>query len=128
MDPVNDSNDENNDYVSNSCSKSSQSDYDIDSESDNDSLSDIALGYQLTTTLEFSVPNIKKNPPVWTDKVETITVPLPKNKGGPNLPSNFGDESCAIDYFQLFFTDSMINDIVKFTNQYAQIEIAKKMP
>ena len=108
MDPMNDSNEENNDYVSDSYSESNQSDYDIDSESDNDSSSDIDLEYQPTNTLDFCVPNIKKNPPVWTDKVETITVPSPKNKGGPNLPSNFGDESHAIDYFQLFFTDSMI--------------------
>ena len=126
MDAVNGSDDENNDYVSDSCSESSQSDYDIDSQSDNDSTSDINLEYQPRTTLDFSVPNIKTSPPVWTDKVESITVPSPKNKSGPNLPSNFGDESRAIDYFQLFFTDSLINNIVKFTNQYAQMEIAKK--
>ena len=126
MDTVNGSDDENNDYVSDSCSESSQSDYDIDSQSDNDSSNDIDLEDEPRTTLDFSVPNIKKSPPVWTDKVESITVPPPKTKGGPNLPSNFGDESHAIDYFQLFFTDSLINNIVRFMNQYAHLEIIKK--
>ena len=126
MDALNQSDDDNNDYVSDSCSESSQSDYEIDSQSDNDSSSDIDLGDQPATNLDFSVPNPKKMSPVWTDKVESITEPPPKNKGRPNLPSNFGDESCAIDYFQLFFTDSLINNIVKFTNQYAHMEISKK--
>ena len=126
MDTVNGSDDENNNYVSDSCSESSQSDYDIDSQSDNDSSNDINLEDEPRTTLDFSATNIKKSPPVWMDKVESITVPPPKTEGGPNLPSNFGDESRAIDYFQLFFTDSLINNIVRFTNQYAHLEIIKK--
>ena len=38
----------------------------------------------------------------------------------------FSNLSRAVDYFQLFFTDSLINQIVQYTNQYAQIEITKK--
>ena len=114
------------DYVSDSCSESSQSDYDLDLQSDNESSSDIDFGNTDTTDIDFSVPDIKANPPNWTDKIESITVPPPKSKGGPTLPAGFSNLSCAVDYFQLFLTDSLINQIVQYTNQYAQIEITKK--
>ena len=107
MDDQNFEDNDNNDYVSDSCSESSQSDFDI--ESDHSEMSDI-----------------KANPLKWTDNIQSITVPPPNSKGGLKLPSAFPDTSPAVDYFQLFFTDSLISDIVKFTNQYAQIEIHKK--
>ena len=59
-------------------------------------------------------------------QIKSITVPPPKSKGGPKLPTTFPDTAQPVDYFQLFFTDSLISDIVNFTNQYAQIEIEKK--
>ena len=114
------------DYISDSCSESSQSDYDLDLQSDNESSSDIDFGNTDTTDIDFSVPDIKANPPNWTDKIESITVPPPKSKGGPTLPAGFSNLSRAVDYFELFFTDSLINQIVQYTNQYAQIEITKK--
>ena len=114
------------DYISDSCSESSQSDYDLDLQSDNESSSDIDFGNTDTTDIDFSVPDIKANPPNWTDKIESITVPPPKSKGGPTLPAGFSNLSRAVNYFQLLFTDSLINQIVQYTNQYAQIEITKK--
>ena len=125
MDTVSNGNDEI-DYISDSCSDSSQSDYDLDLQSDNESSSDIDFGNTNTTDLDFSVPDIKANPPNWTHKIESISVPPPKNKGGPTLPAAYSNLLRAVDYFQLFFTDSLITQIVQYTNQYAQIEITKK--
>ena len=102
MDMVNDGNDDI-DYVSDSCSESSQSDYDLDLQSDNELSSDIEFGDTNPNYLDFSVPDIKASPPNWTDKIESITVSAPKNKGGPKLPATFSDVSCAVNYFQLFF-------------------------
>ena len=86
MDTISNGNDEI-DYVSDSYSESSQSDYDLDLQSDNESSSDIDFGNTNTTDVDFSVPDIKANPPNWTDKIESITVPPPKNKGGLTLPA-----------------------------------------
>ena len=124
MDTQNSGNNDNNDYVSDSFSESSQSDYNLDSK--DSEASDMDIGQPDHVDLDFLVPDIKSNPPNWTDKIQNITVPPPKSKGGPKLPDTFSDTSCAIDYFQLFFTDQLISDIVKFTNQYAQIAIQKK--
>ena len=115
---------DNNEYISDSCNESSQSDYHI--ESDDSEMSDMDIGQDEHVDVNFSVPDIKANPPKWTDRIENITVPPPKSKGGPKLPATFPDTAQPVDYFQLFFTDSLISDIVKFTNQYTQIEIQKK--
>ena len=125
MDPQNFEDNDNNDYISDSCSESSQSDYNI--ESDDSEMSDMDIGQPDHVDVDFSVPDIKANPPKWTDSIQNITIPPPKSKGGPKLHPTFGDTSHTVDYFQLFFTDSLISDIVKFTNQYVQIEIQKKM-
>ena len=47
--------------------------------------------------------------------------------GGPRLPPDFNvNTTCPIDYFKLFFTDPIIEHIVKCTNDYVRIEINKK--
>ena len=89
-------------------------------------MSDMDIGQDQNLDVDFLVPDIKANPPKWTDRIESITVPPSKSKGGPKLPTTFPDTAQPVDYFQLFFTDSLIADIVNFTNQYAQIEIEKK--
>ena len=59
--------------------------------------------------------------------MQTITVPPFKFSGGPKLPHDFNvDTTRPIDYFKTFFTDSIIEHIVKCTNDYARIEIHKK--
>ena len=80
MDTASPSTDDCNDYVSDRCSESSQSDYDLDIESHNESSSDIEFGDPNTPDLDFPVPDIKVNPPKWTDKIQSITAPPPKNK------------------------------------------------
>ena len=125
MDRENFEDKDNNDYVSDSCSESSQSDYDI--ESDHSEMSDMDIRQPDHVDVDFSIPDIKANLPKWTDSIQSITVPPPKSKGGPKLPATFPtDTAWAVDYFELFFTDSLTSDIVRFTNQYAQIEIEKK--
>ena len=66
------------------------------------------------------------NPPKWTDKVETINVPPFIFKRRPTLPPNFSDTSHPTNYFKLLFTDSLITDIIRFTNKNACIEITQK--
>ena len=106
------------DYVSDSNSESSQSDYELNSgdESEDEDLDDHV---QLTDN---TVPDINRTPPAWTDKLQSITVPPFHFKGGPTLPDNFDQNTThPIDYFKLFFTDSIIDHIVKCTNYYASI-------
>ena len=110
------------DSVSNSGSISS--DYDLNSDSDAETV-DVADNGDRNP--EFSVPDVKANPPDWTEDLEGIDVPEFQKIGGPRLPNYFGDNSNPMAYFKLFFTDNLIGDIVKYTNQYAQIEINKKL-
>ena len=59
--------------------------------------------------------------------MQTITVPPFKFSRGPRLPHDFNvNTTHPIDYFKLFFMDSIIEHIVKCTNYYAHIEINKK--
>ena len=114
--------DDANDYVSDSNSESSESDYDLYSNEDSDFDSDTENG-----TIDFTVPDMKSNPPSWTDDVQTITVPPFKFTGGPTLPHDFNvNTTCPIDYFKLVFTDAIIEHIVKCTNDYARIQITNR--
>ena len=116
--------DEANDYVSDSNSESSECDYELqlNEESDLDLDSVPQNG-----NIDFTIHDIKSDPPSWTDDVQSITVPLFKFTGGPRLPPDFNvNATHPIDYFKLFFTDPIIEHIVKCTNDYACIEINKK--
>ena len=111
-----------NDYVSDSNSESSESDYDLYSNEDSDFNSDTDNG-----TIDLTVLDVKSNPPSWTDDVQTITIPPVKFTGGPTLPCDFNvNTTRPIDYFKLFFTDAIIEHIVKCTNDYARIQITKR--
>ena len=116
--------DESNDYVSDSNSESSESDHELhsneESDLDLDSVPD-------NGNINFTVPDIKSNPPSWTDDLQSITVPPFKFIGGFRLPHDFNvNTTRPIDYFKLFFTDAIIEHIAKCTNHYACIEINKK--
>ena len=77
--------------------------------------------------IDFTVPDIKSDPPSWTEHVQSITVPPFKFMGAPRLPPDFNvNTTRPIDYFKLFFTDALILHIVKCTNDYVLIEINKK--
>ena len=69
------------------CSESSQSDYHI--ESDDSEMCDMDIGQDQHLDVDFLVPDIKANPPKWTDRIESITVPPPKSKGGQNCLLHF---------------------------------------
>ena len=108
---------------SDSDSGSISSDYDFNSDSDSETLD---VTGNAANNLDFTVPDVKANPPDWTQDLEPVDVPEFQKNGGPRLPDNFGDMSNPMAYFKLFFTDKLIRDIVKNTNQYAHIEINKK--
>ena len=77
--------------------------------------------------IDYTVPDIDITPPNWTDKVQQITLPQFRFKGGPTLPDDFDvNTTHPIDYFKLFFTDKIIQHIVNCTNDYACIAINKK--
>ena len=88
------------DYVSDSNSESSQSDYELNCGDESED-QDLADDVQIT---DDTVPDINRTPPAWTDKIQFITVPPFRFKGGPTLPDNFDQNTTRpIDYFKLFF-------------------------
>ena len=106
-------------------SNSSINDFEISSGSDSDL--HMELGHDhVEHAVDFTVPDIKANPPQWTENVQSFVVPPFRFKGGPTLPETFSNTSLPLDYLKLFVTDSLIENIVKFTNEYAHIQIAKK--
>ena len=111
------------DYVSDSNRESNQSDYELNSGDESED-QDLDNDVQVT---DDTVPDINRTPPAWTDKLESITAPPLHFKGGSTLPDNFDENTThPIDYFKLFFTDSIIDHNVKCTNDYAHIAINKK--
>ena len=110
-------------YVSDSNSKSSEGDCELNSSEESEHSDAVTSDNDSDDT----VLDIDITPPIWTDKVEPITVPQFWFKGGPTLPDNFDvNTTRPIDYFKLFFTDELIQHIVKCTNDYARIAINKK--
>ena len=113
--------DEANDYVSDSNSESSESDYELqlneESDLDLDSVPE-------NRNIDFTVLDIKSDPPSWMDDAQSITVPLFKFIGGPRLPPDFNvNTTHTIDYFKLFFIDPIIEHIVKCTRNAEQNQI-----
>ena len=93
-----------NDYVSDSNSESSESDYELQSNEESDLDLD---SVPENGNIDFTVLDIKSDPPSWMEHVQSITVPPFKFTGGPRLPPDFNvNTTCPIDYFKLFFTDS----------------------
>ena len=83
-----------------------------------DDLIDEVLGKQLD-----------RNPPNWSpNNYQDFIVPdhtIPPDT--PNLPADFDISTAkAIDYFSLYFTQQLFEDMVQHTNNYAQYCILKK--
>ena len=76
--------------------------------------------------VDLCVPDLKQNPIKWTEHFQTFNVPHFTGQSGPTLPPNWNPKSTPRDYFQLFWTDDLLNNIVKYTNQYARLAIMKK--
>ena len=72
-------------------------------------------------------PKYKIDPPVWTRNYQYVHVPQFSEPTGPRLPANFDTNSaCEIDYFSLYFTDDLFEQITRNTNIYAQFVIDQK--
>ena len=76
--------------------------------------------------VDLCVPNLKQNPIKWTQHFQTFNVPQFTGQSGPSLSPDWNPKSMPRDYFQLFWTDDLLNNIVKYTNQYARLAIMKK--
>ena len=101
---------------------------DAESDLDSDSESDRETDNQDTSDLssDDDVPNLGENPVQWTEQLQQINVPPFTRASGPKLPSNWNPYSSPRQYFQLFFTDELLHNIVGFTNQYVRLWILKK--
>ena len=73
--------------------------------------------------------DFRENPPSWCDQnLKDYHAPSANLQDGPRLPNGWDCYSQPIDYFKLFLTPEIIENIVKFTNSYASIAITKKQP
>ena len=70
--------------------------------------------------------NLRTDPPDWSTDLVPIQVPPFTSQSRPNLPNNWDTRSTPLKYFQLFFTQDIIQDIVMNTNSYAELSIMKK--
>ena len=70
--------------------------------------------------------DLRANPPDWTTNFVPIDVPGFRLPSGPNLPNDWDIRSTPLKYFELFFTPELIDQFVKYSNEYAQIAIRKK--
>ena len=114
-------------YLDQDFSHSSESDLsDLDVEDDPDNLN---LDNNSDTSpsvsdddddVDLCVPDLKQNPIKWTQNFQTFNVPEFTGQSGPTLPAHWDTKSTPRDYFQLFWTDDLLNNIVKYTNEYAR--------
>ena len=124
------SSDEHLDNSSVSGDNSSSSSDDYDSSDDNGSSSDHqgngTSSESEADSNEAIFTDLKANPPDWTTNFTPIDVPGFRLQSGPDLPDGWDIHSPPLKYFQLFFTSDLIEQFVKYTNEYAQIAIRKK--
>ena len=105
----------------------SEPNLDITTDADSYSESDRETNNQdtLDQSSDDEVPNLGENPVQWTEHLQEINVPPFTHPSGPKLPSNWNPHSSPCEYFQLFFTDELLHNIVQFTNQYARLDSQK---
>ena len=106
-----------------------ESNLDITTDADSYSKSDRETDNQdtLDQSSDDDVPNLGENPVQWTEHLQEINVPPFTHPSGPKLPSNWNPHSSPHEYFQLFFTDELLHNIVQFTNQYARLDSQKNI-
>ena len=117
-----------NSIVSGDDSSSSSDDY---SSSDHDASSSDHHGHGTSSESEEDsnepiFTDLKSNPPDWTTNFTPIDVPGFGLQSAPHLPDGWDIHSPPLKYFLLFFTPDIIEQFVKYTNEYAQIAIRKK--
>ena len=95
-------------------------------QSEEDVMSDTEPDNAVYNNIDVPIPNVKANPPSWTENLQGFDVPAFQRASGPSLPEDFSDTAHPDEYFKLFFTDKLIDSFVKYTNQYAQIHINNK--
>ena len=64
--------------------------------------------------------------PEWSNVFKPIHVNQFRGPSGPTLPHDFDLSSSPVNYFQLFFTDSIISTICENTNKYKQFRCNQK--
>ena len=64
--------------------------------------------------------------PEWSNVFKPIHVNQFRDPSGPNLPQDFDLSSHPVNYFQLFFTDTVISTICENTNKYKKFRCEQK--
>ena len=105
---------------------SSDSDFDNDTDCESGTLTDDDNQDNSCDSDDSDVPNLHEHPIEWTEDFQPINVPNFTHDSGPSLPTGWNSKSSPRDYFQLFWTDELLNNIVVYTNQYARLAIMKK--
>ena len=66
-----------------------------------------------------------QNPPIWNQVLHEPATGVCLNKPEAKLPPGWPNDAKPIDYFTLFFSQSVIERLVDFTNIYADVAIEK---
>ena len=111
--------------ISSDCGDSSDSDFENDTDSENGNHTDVDED-DSSDSDDLDVPNLCEHPKEWTEDYQPINVQNFTCDSGPSLPAGWNPKSSPRDYFQLFWTDELLNNIVAFTNQYVRLAIMKK--
>ena len=112
--------------ISSDSSNSSDSDFENDTDSENRNHTDVDNEDDSSDSDDLDVPNLCEHPIEWTEDYQPINVQNFTCDSGPSLPAGWNPKSSPCDYFQLFWTDELLNNIVAYTNQYARLAIMKK--
>ena len=97
---------------------SSDSDFENDTDSENGNHTDVDNEDDSSDSDDLDVPNLREHPIEWTEDYQLINVQNFTCDSGPSLPAGWNPKSSPRDYFQLFWTDELLNNIVAYTNQY----------
>ena len=98
---------------------------------DDNNLSDIDLSDVSSVSSDEDdneVDDFEFDEPIWTNSsFVNVDVDEFEEISGPQLPPDFDTaRAMPLDYFQLFFSETVIRDITKNTNRYAAFLIAEK--
>ena len=101
--------------ISSDSGDSSDSDFENDTDTENGNHTDVDED-DSSDSDDLDVPNLHEHPIEWTEDYQPINVQNFTCDSGPSLPAGWNLKSSPHDYFQLFWTDELLNSIVAFMN------------
>ena len=89
-----------NDYISGSNSESSFSEHSMHSEEE--VMSDTEPDNTAYNNSDVPIPNVKANPPSWTEDLQGVDVPAFQHTSGPSLPEDFSETLILLNTSNFF--------------------------